>query len=265
MRSVFKAIPFALVALTLSTASHAAPQLLGIIATATPVKLHCDGDTCRTELSTICMQVHRDTPERHQPYQAYDLNVFSVVTKTQAGETVHIALDQASFRAERGYTATSIEFSMDTLKARGLTPIALSVTKGGVLIPTAVAGDPNPIMDGEAEQVFASLQPVADKVFKKHSTDFAAIQIVNRLMSETPDRGRMAKADRENLWSNTFGENARESSSVGMRRAADTYGYCQYRTKQGKFFSVRRCLEQRLDGMLMNINTDYWKATQPGS
>lgn len=265
MRSVFKAIPFALAALTLSTASNAAPQLLGVIATASPVKLHCDAHTCRTELSTICMQVHRDTPERHQPYQARDLNVFNVVTKTHTGETVHIALDRASFQAERGYTATTIEFSLDTFKARDLTPVALSVAKGGVLIPTAVAGDPNPIIEGEAEQVFASMQPVAEKVFKKHGADFAAIQFVNRLMSETPERGRMAKADRENLWSDTFGENARESSNVGMRRAADTLGYCQYRTKQGKFFSVRRCLEQRLDGMLMNINSDYWKATQPGS
>ena len=70
------------------------------------------------------------------------------------------------------------------------------------------------------------------KCSRKHSADFAAIQIVNRLMSETPERGRMAKADRENLWSNTFDENARESKSVGMRRAADTLGYCQYRTKQ---------------------------------
>ena len=232
MRSAFKAIPFALAALTLSAPTYAAPQLLSLVATAAPVKLHCDGEKCRTELSTICMQVHRDTPERHQAYQAHDLNVFSVVTKTQTGETVHIALDQASFKAGQGYTATSIEFSMDTLKARGLTPVALSVTKSGVLIPTAVAGDPNPIIDEEIEQVFASKLPVANEVFKKHSADFAAIQIVNRLMSETPERGRMAKADRENLWSNTFDENARESKSVGMRRAADTLGYCQYRTKQ---------------------------------
>ena len=47
--------------------------------------------------------------------------------------------------------------------------------------------------------------------------------------------------------------------------AADVVGYCQYRTSQGRFFSVRRCLEQRLDGMMMNLNTDYWKAVKPGS
>ena len=50
-----------------------------------------------------------------------------------------------------------------------------------------------------------------------------------------------------------------------MHRAADVVGYCQYRTSQGRFFSVRRCLEQRLDGMMMNLNTDYWKAVKPGS
>ncbi len=265
MRSALKILFTALVALAFTPAVQAAPQILGVIATASPLKLQCDGQACKTSLSTICMQAHRDTPTRNQSYQAHDVSVFSVITQAENGETVHVALDTASFSAERGYTGTTIEFPSEALTRRGLTPVALSVAKGGVLVPTAVASDPDPILEGEVEQVFASLQPVADEVFKTHGTELAAIRIVNRLMSETPERGRMAKADRENLWDNTFGENARESTGVGMRRAADMLGYCQYRTKQGKFFSVRRCLEQRLDGMLMNINTDYWRATQPGS
>ena len=102
-------------------------------------------------------------------------------------------------------------------------------------------------------------------MFKKHSRDYEAVRIVNRLINETPERGRMAKADREHLWQNVFGETPKESVGEGMHRAADVLGYCQYRTKMGRFFSVRRCLEDRVDGMLMDLNTEYWKAQQPGT
>ena len=243
----------------------AAPQLLGVVASETPLRLQCGDGTCRTELPTFCMQAERETPDRHYIYTAHDLSVFRVVARTGNGETIQVPLTSAKLRSERGYTAAKIEFSERALKAQGLSAVALVVDKGGILVPMPVAGDPDPIRDGEVDHAMASLQPVADKVFKQHGIEFEAIKIVNRLLNETPEQGRMAKADRDHLWDNTFGERPREVMGGGMRRASGVLGYCQYRTEKGRFFSVRRCLEQRLDGMLMNINTEYWRAVKPGS
>lgn len=256
---------FCLGAFSISPVVQAAPQILGVIASASPLRLHCDAGTCRTEVSTYCLQAERATPDRHHAYTAVDPSVFSVLAKAADGDTVRVPLMIAGIRSERGYTAAQIAFPDDFLRQRGLTPVALTVADGGVLVPTALVGDDDPIRTGEIETVVASLQPIAADVFKKHGKDYEAIRIVNRLINETPEHGRLASADRESLWQNTFGENPRESVNVGMRRAADVLGYCQYRTKQGRFFSVRRCLENRLDGMLMDINADYWRAVQPGS
>jgi len=244
--------------------AHAAPQLLGVIASASPLRLQCDGGTCAVELTTFCMQSERDTPDRHHVYTAHDLSVFRIVAEDADGTPADVAVRSAKVSAERGYTAARLEFSVRDLAAKGLTPKALNVAAGGILVPMPVAGDPNPIRDGEVEHALASLQPVANRIFKLHATEVDAIKVVTRVLSEIPAQGRMKKLDRENLWQNTFGETARESIGSGMHRAADVVGYCQYRTSKGRFFSVRRCLEQRLDGMMMNVNTDYWKAVKPG-
>ncbi len=265
MRALTKTIMAAAALAVLPATAYAAPQMLGVVATSQPLKLECGTETCTVELSTFCLQSERDTPDRHYVYTPHDLSVFKVLASNDAGETTEVPLTAAKVRAERGYTAARIEFSVHNLKEKGLSARSLRVADGGVLVPMPVPGDPNPIMEGEVEHVIASLQPVANKIFKLHSNEFEAIKVVSRVLSETPTAGRLKKQDRENLWQNTFGETARESIGPGMHRAADVVGYCQYRTSQGRFFSVRRCLEQRLDGMMMNLNTDYWKAVKPGS
>lgn len=259
----------ALTALVLAFSSiqtaQAAPQLLGVVASSSPLRLHCEGNMCRTEISTICLQAHRDTPERYQAYTAHDQSTFTLRVVNADQHTIDLPLADGVFTSIRGYTAVEVAVDVAALRARGLDPVSMSVAKDGMLIPVAVAGDPDPIAQEEIVHAMASLKPAAEDVFKTHSPEYEAIRLVNRLLNETPMKGRMAKADREQLWDNTFGESARESSGVGAHRAADIAGYCQYRTKQGRFFSVRRCLEQRLDGMLMDINTEYWRAVQPGS
>ncbi|WNJ98276.1 hypothetical protein L2D14_10360 [Thalassospiraceae bacterium LMO-JJ14] len=265
MHKLAKTFALVLGVAALPFGAEAAPQLLGVVATASPLKLQCDGNTCAVELTTFCMQSERKTPARDYAYSPHDLSVFKILVQDSDGKTAGVPLKAAKVIAVRGYTAARFEFSVRELAERGQSAKAIEVASGGVLVPMPVPGDDNPIRDGEVEHALASLNPVADRIFKLHSTEFEAIKVVSRLLSETPARGRMAKQQRENLWQDTFNENPRESVGSGMHRAADVLGYCQYRTSQGRFFSVRRCLEQRLDGMMMNINTDYWKAVKPGS
>lgn len=265
MRQYVIAATAGLIGFGLMGGAQAAPQMLGVISSASPLTLNCEGDVCKAEISTICLQAERDTPERYQAYVAHDNAAFSLVALDQNDRAITVPLPESSFSSVRGYTAVEVSMDVSELRKRGVEPKSLSVTNDGLLIPVAVTDDPNPIAPGEVEHVLASLKPAADKVFKQHGPEYEAIRLVNRVINETPMKGRMAKTDREQLWDNTFGESARESSGVGTHRAADVVGYCQYRTKQGRFFSVRRCLEQRLDGMLMDINSEYWRSVQPGS
>lgn len=245
--------------------AQAAPQMLGVVASAAPLKLHCEGNVCLTQISTICLQADRDTPKRFQAYEPHNPGAFTVLAKNADNEVVPVALPQSSFKSIRGYSAVEVAVDVSSLRGTGMVPMSLTVEHDGLLIPVAEANDPDPIVEDEIKYAMASLKPAADDVFKQHGPEYEAVRLVNQLLNETPMKGRMAKADRDQLWDDTFGESPRESVGAGAHRAADVVGYCQYRTKQGRFFSVRRCLEQRLDGMLMNINTEYWRAVQPGS
>lgn len=264
MTAVFRSFLAAAAALMLAGPALAAPQLLGTIATLSPLGLQCEGDTCRVEVATYCMQAHRDTPERNHAYRADDLNIFKIVAKDASGRMVEKSLAKASFHAARGYTVTTLAFSRAEFVNAGLEPVGLKIAKGGVLVPVQVANDPDPIDDAEVLQAKATLLPIADRIFKKHNVDVAALRLVNKVVSEIPAHGRLSPDARENVWESTFGESPREAIGVGASEAAGVVSYCQTRTAQGRFFSMRRCLEQKLDGMLMDINTDYWKATKPG-
>ena len=151
MRALTKTIMAAAALAVLPATANAAPQLLGVVATSQPLKLECGAETCAVELSTFCLQSERDTPDRHYVYTPHDLSVFKLVAINDAGETSEVPLTAAKVRAERGYTAARIEFSVRDLKAKGLNAKSLHVAEGGVLVPMPVVGDPNPILEGEVD------------------------------------------------------------------------------------------------------------------
>jgi len=55
----FVALPLTAIALS---PAQAAPQILGLIASADPVPMTCVDGTCTAELSSVCLQQHRPTP-----------------------------------------------------------------------------------------------------------------------------------------------------------------------------------------------------------
>ncbi len=243
----------------------AAPQMLGVVAEGTPMQLHCVDGQCMTEISTICLQENRPTPERHHPYRAVDMSTFSVLAMDAAGREHLLPLRDATFRSERGYTAVTVSADLSGLADSGLTPVSLVAGPETAFIPVFDESDENPFSASEIEYVLGSLKPAAARVFSEHGTARDAISIVSKLVNAAPPSGRMTAERRASLWEDVMNGTPREAVGSGVKRAADVYGYCQYRTEQGRFFSVRRCLEQRLDSFLLDLNTVYWSSVKPGS
>ena len=84
--------PFAALAFAAATAfptggAAAAPQILGMVATAEPMPLVCAGGTCSAEFSTFCLQDKRVPP---RPGTAYTVagggGLTLVVTATDGSE-----------------------------------------------------------------------------------------------------------------------------------------------------------------------------------
>jgi len=259
MRQLTKILGTAAFLFSCATGAQAAPQMLGVVATAQPLKLHCAGGLCQAQVPTLCLQPKRQTPLSGHVYKPMDSSVFSVLARNGAGKTVHVPLPHAVFRVTDGYTASQVVLATSEMRSRGLTPVALTVAAGTILVPAPVPGDTDPITRAEIERVKHSLWPMAENVFKRRRHKFEAIGIVARLLNETPVAGLMAPAARKDLWRNTFGKPSWAASGKAKGLAVGALVVCQRKVAKGYDFSLRQCLENRVRDLLTDINIDYWR------
>ncbi len=266
MRPITRFVQFASLAVAVSFAAGeaaAAPQILGVASAEDPIPLQCRDGVCAADVTTFCMQPHRDVPTPSTAYSPAGGD-FQIVLEDAAGKRHRRAAAEVRVTQVRGYTAATLAIAEDAFAAAGLRPVAVAVPRRAVLVPDAVAGDPDPIRADEVASALSVLKPLAEGVFAEHIETLQATTLINRLVNAAPAKGRMASTDRDGLWDRAIGDDPKGAGPAG-ERARDVLGFCQQRTGAGAFFSVRRCLENRLDGMIMDINNSYWKALQPGS
>lgn len=248
-----------------ATVVHAAPQILGVVATAEPLTMQCTDTQCRVQIPTLCLEATRTPPVTGQIYRPVKTSVFTVLARNGAGQTVRVPLAHATFRAARGYTANEVTLPVSGLRARGLTPVALAMSAGTVLIPAPVPGDAHAITPAEVAHARDALWPMARQVLQQRQRKVATIGLVSRLLNQTPEAGPMAAGPRRDLWARTFGtapgaaaRAARAGPAVSALRT------CQRMVAQGYIFTLRGCLETRLDSLLSDVNVAYWQDAAHG-
>lgn len=264
MRRLTKVLGTAVLLVSSAAGAQAAPQILGVVATAQPMKLHCSDGRCLVEVPTLCLQAQRQTPSGGVVYKPLEASVFSVLARNGAGKTVRVPMTGATFRVFRGYTASRVSIAASGLRARGLTPVALSVTRGTILIPAPVQGDPDPITPAEVARAKTALWPMARHLMKQRRQEVAAIGMVNRLVNETPLAGPMTAAARKTLWRDTFGTPAQAGGGGAAGRAAAELGICQDYVAKGLIFTLHGCLQTRADRLLTRLNIAYWHKAKHG-
>ena len=65
-----------------SLSAQAAPQVLGLVATAEPVQMQCVRGTCSADLTTVCLQQRRASPAKGQRYLIHDADAMTAVGRT---------------------------------------------------------------------------------------------------------------------------------------------------------------------------------------
>lgn len=266
IHSAFLVIAAGVVALMPNVAS-AAPQILGVIATATPQTFTCADGTCEVELTTFCLQKERSSPTDGATYHINRPDDLTVVLRDEAGNERRISADGLiRLRSTRGIAAMTAQLDEDKLAELGAVSAAIEVSDRATLIPDPVEGDPEPLTAGEVAYATGPLRDLASEWLSGSGEQTAALRIVNHLINTTPLHGRMASADRRALWERTTGTPRDDvHADAGTRRALDIYDACAWRVEVGRYFSMRSCLEVKHDSALLEINTTYWKATAAGS
>ena len=149
----------------------AAPQILGIIATAEPVPLTCALGVCQAEFSSVCLQRNRDMPKDGTAYNLVGDQVTLVITGKDGSERRMPAANRVGVRSAETYTAVIIAIPRDTI-GPDAERIAISVDRMAAAVPEAEAGDPNPLGEDEITLVTGPKLKIAERtILQKNAPD----------------------------------------------------------------------------------------------
>lgn len=254
----------ALVVLWLAGApsAAAAPQVLGVVATAGPRPLHCAGGECTAYLSTFCIQRERPAPEAGALYRPAPGPQGLILVVTGADGAVSRLPAEEHLRVESygGYSAVRV--SLAEAEAARLGAVAVSVEAGPAasLVPVPVAGDPDPLSETELALATGPLRGAAAALFDRPGSPRAdAARLTSLLINALPERGPEAAALRDRLWSAQLARaDLAGLHPAGRTRAELGYRACRWQAARGEVPNLRACLRRSHDALMMELNEEFW-------
>ena len=261
----------AVLAIAFAPASHAAPQLLGLVASAEPIPMTCESGKCSAEISAFCLEQSRSGPLDGTAYEAVDWRGLTLVATAADGSVRRLpASPYLRVTAARGYSAVTASVDEEVRERLGAAKLALAVARRVTLVPVATAGDPSPLTGKEIGEATANLRPIASDVFESgERSDMVTARVLNRLINALP---RMAGgvaldlAAPDGLWDKVVGGGPRlGNADAGIAQAALAYESCRRGAHFVQGLTLRRCLEASHDALMSSLNEEYWRIVGAGS
>lgn len=243
----------------------AAPQILAVIASLGPQQMRCEGAICTTDLTTYCLQRGRDVPSTGQVYRPAAAEQIRLIVEAADGTEHTLPVDgNVLFRSIRGYTNVSATLNRNDPALAGAAAVRLEVAAGAMLIPEAVAGDPNPISEAELAFAANSLRQHGNEIVDSQAAAQSAA-IVNRIATSIMPRAPLAPGALDQLWRDVIDGigPARPYGTDALQRARSIYDWCQKRSSYHSMAGIKSCLEFKHDDAIMRLNKTYWDS-QPG-
>lgn len=261
MRRILLAAATAVLAGVAGPPALAAPQVLGLVASAAPLPLACDAAGCRIELSSFCLQQPRANPAPGTAYvPANPANLFLVGTDL-AGVAVRIpAAPHLRFATARGFTAVTAEIDAVELRKLGLVKIALEIGRDVSLLPVARAGDAEPQTAAEIAAATGPIRAAAEGFFDDSGEAPDAIRLTNAMINALPDRGR-TPTDGDGRLIRTAVARRADADPAGVALARSIHAACVDKVDvRHHVFSMRDCLESSHDRLVTRTNIAFWES-----
>lgn len=258
----------AFLALGMSVRSvNAAPQALALVDTGGEVALLCEEGVCAASFSAFCLTKTRPMPATGTAYEFADTERVRLVGIRHDGRLV--ALDASSelrLTSERRQLVVRIAMSEDRLEALGLKSARVDIGLDVTLLPKAVAGDPNPMTEGDSALAAGPLRRAGTRVVEGDPSRIGAARFALRLSNKLPPSGALAPRARERFLDQARNVDMAASLSTAERNVArDILNVCEVKTELGAYDSLRHCFESHHDTLLWRLNVDYWLAVHRGS
>jgi hypothetical protein len=243
--------------------AEAAPQILGLIASNKPVPMTCAHGTCTAELSSVCLQQHRDTPSTGTVYRpAKSTHIVLTVSGADGvvrRQRVEAALDFISLRQ---FSAVKVSLPEVTVRRLGSGQAKLSVGAMASIIPVAVQGDPNPQSASEIASYTGPLRALAERAFEQDNDRVNATRILNQMVNRLPESGSAGIEELPSLWRRTVSKDVTAGTQKFLKRAVKD---CRETLRIGVMSDLRSCLSYHHDYLSGENTTNGWQAMNPGS
>lgn len=272
-------IPAAVVAALLALASPATadradtgalpPQVLGLVAHATPIPLSCDGAACQAIVSSFCLQEDRPPPADGQAYETAGAgDVTLVVRGTDGREREFSGAGLLRYVSDGGFTRTRISLPATRLTSLDATEVAVRIAPMVSLVPVTATPVPAAIAERDAETAFGPRRFTAEGFFNPGTTRPDAAVTLTRMIDALPaavsggvDPNAIDPFKRAALWDRVTGSGTLKGLSAdGLDRARSELDRCGQFAEMGFKLTLRGCLEGAHDRTMRALNEELWDA-----
>ncbi len=255
--------------LLISLPALAAPQILGLVATASPIPLMCREGVCKVEITTVCLQEFRHAPMQGRAYKPGKGTEITINIKSADGRLKSVPVNEKiSIAAHRHYTTVVISLPEKTLRQIGHANLSdaatISVSAMASAVPVPDATDKIPLTAFEIEKYTGPLRQVARGVFDRDSINVATTRHLNQVINRLPDDFTNDEAQFERSWADVSKDKSRKMLPEVSRATSKIAETCRYEYKVGKYMTLRSCLEQTHDVLASDTNKKVWQAMKPG-
>ncbi len=250
------------IGLALWSAGQAAPQALGLVSSNGGMELNCDGDGCRADFTTFCLQQDRASPDRGTPYRVGS-GTIEVAGRTASGEAVVLDPKQSLFLASlRKHMALRVHVPKAVLEKHGLVSVSINVTDNVVLVPATIANDPNPHTEVEVAMLGQSMRQIGTAYVDGDQDRMVAARVLGNMINRLPERGKVAPQTRHRYWHDAMKQVGPDAAPQGIDRARGIYKLCRWLADRGTP-NMRHCLETHHDDFIRYLNSKYWEQSKP--
>ena len=263
MRAFMITILTATLLAAFSGPASAAPQAL-LVAQTGEVALVCEGESCAAEITTLCLEPHKESPRPGTRYGEFAgsgaARALTLVGETQGGRSVALPPEATPMIiAERMDSAVRLSTPRVLMERYDLVRLRVRIARPAMLVPThggAAAAPPD----------VGTRARIAQGILDRKASDLAAARLTQAVINGLPRTRVAGKADLDEAWRraaaahDTGPEAARATARWATEwcREPETYA-------AGRPADFRHCLGALHYRLMGGIRSAVRDALMPGS
>jgi len=248
--------------------AHAAPQILGIVASnGLPTPLHCVDGLCSAHLASFCLQEARYSPAAGSEYRLLPGGRIDVVVTLASGGSVRLPGERLlQIRTRSGFSSLGISLPESKLRALGAVAAAIDVGPGTTILPVANADDPNPQSAEEIAAAAGPLRRLAATTFEIRGEGADTARVVQLMINDLPALKSLSADAIPGIW-RQVAATARQSGiqERSIAEAGAIVDDCRAGPDGANGFASSVCLELRQAELMTRLNRRYWDDAAAGS